>query len=478
MGAFALLPPLPWAIHISPGLLRPGWCAAGYAVAGLLALWGAWGIRDEEIPRVALLAAVFFVASLIPVPVPTGHVHLLLNGLLGVILGRRALLAIFVGLFLQATLFMHGGLDALGVNTCVMGVPALLGGVLFAGLRRLPALRTPPVRSALVALSSAVFSLSVVYVVGLLFGNAPGSGDLPDRTWADHLTFHPATLLITGGLALLVAWGERYLENAPEFPVGLVLGEVCVLATVALYSVAMLAGGVADWSTQVLLTTLGHLPLAVLEGVILGFTIGFLARVKPEMLGGFTAEAEPAPAAETSPRTLPLPPPTLLLAVFFLLLTARPAHAHRLEAEHRVLPDGRVQIESWFDTTGDSPKWGTVQVFGPDGGLVTEGKLNEKGTFAFRVERPQTLRVVVSAGDGHLKELTIPRADLEHPGSAAPSPEEDSPADPGPFADRSSRVTVKDVLVGVGFLLALAAFVLSLRQARELRELRRMLNDR
>jgi hypothetical protein len=34
-------------------------------------------------------------------------------------------------------------------------------------------------------------------------------------------------------------------------------------------------------------------------------------------------------------------------------------------------------------------------------------------------------------------------------------------------------VSVKDVLVGVGFLLAVAAFVLSLRNARQLRELQR-----
>jgi ABC-type Co2+ transport system permease subunit len=43
-----------------------------FALAGLLALIGAWGIRDEEIPRVALLTAVVFVASLISVPVPGG----------------------------------------------------------------------------------------------------------------------------------------------------------------------------------------------------------------------------------------------------------------------------------------------------------------------------------------------------------------------------------------------------------------------
>jgi hypothetical protein len=34
-----------------------------------------------------------------------------------------------------------------------------------------------------------------------------------------------------------------------------------------------------------LILLIAHLPLAVLEGVVLGFTVGFLARVKPAMLG-------------------------------------------------------------------------------------------------------------------------------------------------------------------------------------------------
>ena len=56
--------------------------------------------------------------------------HLLLNGLIGVVLGRRAVLAILVGLTLQAILFGHGGFLTLGVNTCVMALPALAVGQL------------------------------------------------------------------------------------------------------------------------------------------------------------------------------------------------------------------------------------------------------------------------------------------------------------------------------------------------------------
>ena len=275
-----------FAVHISDGVLQPSWEWGGFAVAGLLALFGAWRIRDEEIPRVAVLTAAFFVSSQIHVQVPGGpSTHLLLNGLLGVILGRRALLAVPVGLLLQAVLFSHGGFYSLGVNSVVMGVPALLAGVLFAGLRRLPWLRRPWLRAALVAGSVLAFGLSLIYAVTLLVTNNPRQLAEADLSWANLVTFHPATLAAAVALSVLAAWAERRLENAPEFPLGLVVGESAVLATILLNAGALILGGRADWYSLALLTFIIHLPLAVIEGAILGFTVGFLARVKPEMLG-------------------------------------------------------------------------------------------------------------------------------------------------------------------------------------------------
>jgi cobalt/nickel transport system permease protein len=275
-----------FAVHISDGVLLPSWEWGGFAVAGLLALFGAWRIRDEEIPRVALLTAAFFVASQIHVQVPAGpSTHLLLNGLLGVVLGRRALLAVPVGLFLQAVLFSHGGYYSLGVNSVVMGLPALVAWLLFAGLRRLPWLRRPWFRAALVAGSILAFGLSLVYAVTLLVTNDPRQLADADATWANRVTFHPATLAAVAALAALAAWVERRLGNAPEFPLGLVVGETAVLATILLHTVALMAGGQENWYPVALLAFIIHLPLAVVEGAILGFAVGFLARVKPEMLG-------------------------------------------------------------------------------------------------------------------------------------------------------------------------------------------------
>jgi cobalt/nickel transport system permease protein len=79
----------------------------------------------EQIPQAAVLAATFFVASLVSVPVGPSSVHLLLNGLMGLLLGWTAVPALLVALALQAVFFGFGGLLVLGVNTLNMALPAL-----------------------------------------------------------------------------------------------------------------------------------------------------------------------------------------------------------------------------------------------------------------------------------------------------------------------------------------------------------------
>jgi cobalt/nickel transport system permease protein len=118
-------------MHISEGVLSPTVLIAG---AGLTAVGVAVGLRkleSEEIPSMGILSAAFFVASLIHVPLGPASVHLVLNGLLGLLLGWKAFPAILVGLALQALLFQFGGLTTLGVNTLNMALPAVVCYYLF-----------------------------------------------------------------------------------------------------------------------------------------------------------------------------------------------------------------------------------------------------------------------------------------------------------------------------------------------------------
>ncbi|MDR1776546.1 MAG: cobalt transporter CbiM [Desulfovibrio sp.] len=115
-------------MHISEGVLSPAVLGAGAALTALGTAVGLRRLDYDRIMTVALLSAAFFVGSLVHIPVGVGSVHLVLNGLLGVLLGWAAFPAILAALALQALLFQYGGLTALGVNTFTMA----FGGVLAA----------------------------------------------------------------------------------------------------------------------------------------------------------------------------------------------------------------------------------------------------------------------------------------------------------------------------------------------------------
>jgi cobalt/nickel transport system permease protein len=118
--------------HIPDGVASaPVLIAGAAATVGLLTL----AIRRldyERIPQAAVLSATFFIASLVSVPVGPSSVHLILNGLMGVILGWAAVPALTVALTLQALFFGYGGLAVLGLNTLNLALPALLCGLAFS----------------------------------------------------------------------------------------------------------------------------------------------------------------------------------------------------------------------------------------------------------------------------------------------------------------------------------------------------------
>jgi cobalt/nickel transport system permease protein len=123
-------------MHISEGILSPPLLLVGGALsAGGLTI-GLRKIKDEDLPKVAVLSSSFFVASLIHVPIGPSSAHLVLNGLLGILLGWAAFPSIFIALVLQALLFQFGGFTTLGVNTFAMATPGVISHYLFRGMLR------------------------------------------------------------------------------------------------------------------------------------------------------------------------------------------------------------------------------------------------------------------------------------------------------------------------------------------------------
>ena len=121
------------SMHISEGILSGPVLAVGWAGCLGLTAVSLKKTAFESVPRVALMAAVLFLASLVHVPVWPAKAHLMLAGLTVVFLGWSAVLAVFLALLLQAILFQFGGVISLGPNVFNASAPALLVGMMLRG---------------------------------------------------------------------------------------------------------------------------------------------------------------------------------------------------------------------------------------------------------------------------------------------------------------------------------------------------------
>jgi cobalt/nickel transport system permease protein len=256
-----------WAVHISAFVLTGPWIIGGFIGMILLIAIGLWRIKEEEIPRVGMLTAVFFISSSIHLPVGPTSVHLILNGLVGVVLGVRAAIAIPVGLLLQAVLLGHGDLSTWGINSCIMAIPALIAG---------PLMRTS-IQSERLGIAEGILAVS----------------------WC----LCPWSLAVVAPLTI----AEKKLQSTLEFRGGFIAGSVTVLLTAVLNSFVLAAGGLENWKPVALAVLAVHLPVALIEGFAVGSVVKLVMRVKPELLRVGNAKAF-TPAEKLRPSALPIAP--------------------------------------------------------------------------------------------------------------------------------------------------------------------------
>lgn len=112
-------------MHISEGVLSAPVLLIGIALTTGGTAIGLKKMDYAKIPEVAVLSSALFAASLIHIPLGPSSMHLVLNGLVGVLLGWMAFPSILIALTLQALLFQFGGFTVLGVNTFNMAAPAV-----------------------------------------------------------------------------------------------------------------------------------------------------------------------------------------------------------------------------------------------------------------------------------------------------------------------------------------------------------------
>jgi len=154
-------------MHLAEGVLdAPTLIASGLLAAGGVAV-GLRRLPESRLPLAALLGAALFVASTIHVPVGVGSVHLVLNGLAGLLLGWAVFPVIVVALALQAALFSFGGFAVLGANTLLLAAPAVLAHALLRGALRPDA---APARRALAGALAGVVGIggAILIAAGLL----------------------------------------------------------------------------------------------------------------------------------------------------------------------------------------------------------------------------------------------------------------------------------------------------------------------
>ena len=137
------------AMHISEGILPFNWAAVWFAVAAPFLAYGLHRLRkqsQEDLsfkPLVGLLAAVVFIISCMPIPVPTAGTcsHPCGTGISGILLGPAiSSLVAAAALLIQALFLSHGGLSTWGANIVSMGiVGSFVGYFTFRSLRGLRA---------------------------------------------------------------------------------------------------------------------------------------------------------------------------------------------------------------------------------------------------------------------------------------------------------------------------------------------------
>lgn len=175
-------------MHIGDGYLPIPVIIGGFAGCAAAVAVGIRRFEERRIPDLGVVTSLFFVASLVHIPVGVGgtSVHLLLNGLSGIVLGWLAFPSVLVGLFFQSTFLLHGGLTTLGVNTVVLGSGALLSHFTFRGLRRLRRSNGFAAVAAFLATFVAVFTSGIVYILAMLSGG-PELGKLAEYVFLFHL---------------------------------------------------------------------------------------------------------------------------------------------------------------------------------------------------------------------------------------------------------------------------------------------------
>lgn len=204
-------------MHISEGILPFDWAALWFAVALPFVGYGLYRLKKiAEIdlsfkPLVGLMAAVVFIISCMPIPVPTAGTcsHPCGTGISGILLGPSiSILITAAALLIQALFLAHGGLTTWGADIVSMGVMGSL-----AGYFTFRVLRSVRVHMSVAAFIAGLFADWATYMTTSLELALGIRGDSPffPLFWKILIAFIPTQLplgilegAITAGMVTLL----------------------------------------------------------------------------------------------------------------------------------------------------------------------------------------------------------------------------------------------------------------------------------
>lgn len=199
-------------MHLVDGVVSNPVVAVATVAAGVAVAIGLRRVQPDDVPKIALLSAAFFVASLIRVPIGPGAAHLMLTGLLGMILGPMIFPAVLAGLLMQSLVFGFGGVSVLGLNLLNVALPGYLAYLFFS-----PFLQRASEKQA----------------------------------------------LIWGGMA----------------------GGLAVLGSALMVAASLTFSGDGFWPAAQMIVV-AHVPVALVEGLVVGVALSFLLKLKPALFMG------------------------------------------------------------------------------------------------------------------------------------------------------------------------------------------------
>ncbi len=205
------------AMHISEGILPFTWAALWFAVAAPFVAYGLYRLKKLSAadlsfkPLVGLMAAVVFIISCMPVPVPSAGTcsHPCGTGISGILLGPAiSTLVASVALLIQALFLAHGGLSTLGANIVSMGVAGS-----FTGFSLFKLLRSLRVNIAVAGFIAGLFADWATYLAtsAELASGIKGDSPFPPLFWKILIAFVPTQLplgilegAMTAGMIMLL----------------------------------------------------------------------------------------------------------------------------------------------------------------------------------------------------------------------------------------------------------------------------------